>query len=302
MSRPEFSRRPRSPDRRHIFRDKNGRDFRDDGNTSGIDYVKRGKTVPEPAQEDMHPGQYVLKEIYGLSNAPDEKSAHRHLVHIRSLSVHPDRRSEIISAGGVPVIITCLERFGPQSDTVARQACAALQNLSLEKEGAATVSEHWGVPQIVRAMAVHSRNPGVQEMGCAALRNLTAGYVDNRAEVARVGGVRVVVCALREHTNIAKICDKGIAALGNLCLKNPENRRVIGKEGGVVAILNAMREHSRNEPVIEKGVRTLWDLAHNRQNVELMNAEEGITDFLLGLGVRFPNRCKKKAIQIYLRL
>ena len=245
----------------------------------------------------------VDADILGLSACASANHAHRYLVRVRASSIHRRNRAEIVAAGGVPIVIVALERFGAGSAPVTKQACAALQNLSSEERYAAAVVLHGGVGAVVSSMERHYRDPGVQEMGCAALRNLSAGLSsDNRTAVGMAGGVRVVIGSMRLHPKSAKICDKGVACLGNLCLKHPENRKGVGKEGGVAAIIHAMKEHSRNEGVSEKGMRTLLDISQHPLNLKLIQAEDGIQDFLLQVGMRFPQQCKQSATALYLKL
>lgn len=266
-------------------------------------------SVSDDSEEDTRagsgpslPSREVLDEIHGLARAFDHRMAHRHLVKLRTLSIQYQRRVEISKAGGVQAIISSLKRFGKDSKATAKQAFAALQNLASIDNIARSIAQNKGIPAIVEAMETHYKCPGVQEHGCAALRNLTSSNVANRTQVGEAGGIRTIIGAMRYHAESAKICDKAVAALGNLSLKHPENRRTIGMEGGIAAILHAMRKHDGHEGVSEKGMCALWDLAHNLLNVELLKAEEGVEDFILGVGVRFRRRCKEKAVQIYLKL
>eukprot|EP00566_Odontella_aurita_P005829 CAMPEP_0113536896 /NCGR_PEP_ID=MMETSP0015_2-20120614/6526_1 /TAXON_ID=2838 /ORGANISM="Odontella" /LENGTH=570 /DNA_ID=CAMNT_0000436333 /DNA_START=61 /DNA_END=1773 /DNA_ORIENTATION=+ /assembly_acc=CAM_ASM_000160 len=278
------------------------------GNTHA-DFAPALVAVSDGSEEDTRagsgpslPSREVLDEIHGLARAFDHKMAHRHLVKLRTLSIQYQRRVEISKAGGVQAIISSLKRFGKDSGSTAKQAFAALQNLASIDSIARSIAQNKGIPAIVEAMEIHYKCPGVQEHGCAALRNLTSSNIANRTQVGEAGGIRTVIGAMRYHANSAKICDKAVAALGNFSLKHPENRRTIGKEGGISAILHAMRKHDGYEGVSEKGMQALWDLVHNVLNVELLRDEDDVSDFTLGVGVRFPRRCKEKAVQIYLKL
>ena len=244
----------------------------------------------------------VLLEIHGLSSATDSQQVHRHLVRLRTMSIVHQSRVEIAKTGGIPIIIRCLKRFGGDSKSVAKQVCALIQNVVSAEGNAQAVSDLGGAANIVQAMETHQSCPGVQEHGCAALRNLVATEVDARTIAGKVGAVQAVIGAMRYHRGSVKVCDKGLATLANLSLRHPENRMMIGKEGGVGVILQAMRDHSGNEGVSEKGMKTLRSLIQTNINLELLSTEEGIADLLLGVGMRFPKTCKNMSIQIFLKM
>ena len=186
---------------------------------------------------------------------------------------------------------------------MAKQGCAALQNLVCADKNEQRCVEEGALDAIVRAMMNHSRSPGTQEHGAAALRNLTAGSLANRTAVAEAGGIEALIKALKVHRRNVDVQDKCCAALANICNKHRANRVAIGEAGGIPYVVQALRIHGyRSRSLAEKGIRCLLNLSHTPRNVEMMKWEEGIEGLVLGVAHRHGGKCKEWALKIFLKM
>ena len=241
--------------------------------------------------------------IRGLQRTVDDpRLARKFLISLRTMSIHHPNRLGIAEAGGIHAIVVCMGRFKRES-SVAKQGCAALQNLVCADKNEQRSVEEGALDAIVRAMMNHSRSPGTQEHGAAALRNLTAGSISNRSAVAEAGGIEALIRAMKIHNRSVDVQDKCCAALANICNKHRANRIAIGEAGGIPHVAQALKRHGyRNKSVAEKGIRCLLNLSHTSRNVEMMKWEEGIEGLVLGVAHRHGGKCKDWALKIFLKM
>jgi len=260
---------------------------------------------PEDDDEDVaNPNTTDVDHlIRGLqSTVDDARLARKFLVSLRTMSIHHPNRLGIAEAGGIHAIVVCMQRFKRES-AVAKQGCAALQNLVCADKNEQRCVEEGALDAIVRAMMNHSRSPGTQEHGAAALRNLTAGSLANRTAVADAGGIDALIKALKVHRRNSDVQDKCCAALANICNKHRANRVAIGEAGGIPYVVQALRIHGyRSRSLAEKGIRSLLNLSHTSRNVEMMKCEEGIEGLILGVAHRHGGKCKEWALKIFLKM
>ena len=262
-------------------------------------------TGPEDDDDDIiNPNTTDVDHLVrGLqSTVGDPRLARKFLISLRTMSIHHPNRLGIAEAGGILAIVICMNRFKRES-SVAKQGCAALQNLVCADKNEQRSVEEGALDAIVRAMMNHSRSPGTQEHGAAALRNLTAGSHANRTAVIEAGGIEALIKAMKTHQRSADVQDKCCAALANICNKHRANRIAIGEAGGIPCVIQALRKHGyRNKSVAEKGIRCLLNLSHTSRHVEIMKWEEGIEGLVLGLAHRHGGRCKNWALKIFLKM
>ena len=260
---------------------------------------------PEDDDEDVaNPNTTDVDHlIRGLqSTVDDPRLARKFLISLRTMSIHHPNRLGIAEAGGIHAIVICMQRFKRES-AVAKQGCAALQNLVCADKNEQRCVKEGALDAIVRAMMNHSRSPGTQEHGAAALRNLTAGSFSNRTAVAEAGGIEALIEALKVHRRNSNVQDKCCAALANICNKHRANRVAIGEAGGIPYVVQALRIHGyKSRSLAEKGIRCLLNLSHTSRNVEMMKCEEGIEGLILGVAHRHGGKCKEWALKIFLKM
>ena len=82
-----------------------------------------------------------------------------------------------------------LEQFGLISPEVSKKKGATTNNLSYVDTNATTLVLNSSTKSVVYFMDNHTRDSGVQYMGCAVLRNLLTGSCDDdHTAVGRAGG------------------------------------------------------------------------------------------------------------------
>ena len=262
-------------------------------------------TRPDDHDEDLaNPNTTDVDHlIRGLQRTVDDpRLARKFLISLRTMSIHHPNRLGIAEAGGIHAIVVCMKRFKRES-SIAKQGCAALQNLVCADKNEHRSVREGALDAIVRAMMNHSRSPGTQEHGAAALRNLTAGSIANRTAVAEAGGIEALIRAMKIHHRNVAVQDKCCAALANICNKHRTNRVAIGEAGGIPYVAQALRRYGyRYKSVAEKGIRCLLNLSHTPRNVEMMKWEEGIEGLVLGVAHRHGGKCKDWALKIFLKM
>jgi hypothetical protein len=98
-----------------------------------------------------------------------------------------------------------------------------LQNLAANADNKVEMGKQGGLSALVRAMALHRDNAGVQEKGCAALLNLAVNDA-NEVEIGKNGGIDAIVKALELHRGNVSVREKGCKALLSFAHFNDDSR------------------------------------------------------------------------------
>lgn len=170
------------------------------------------------------------------SVAPPDKS-------IADLLKAFDERSQLVCVNGTAAHEELCETL---SDLVVRAAKPE------EQKG---IVELKGISVILKAMERHLMIPGVQELGCAALKNLAS---DSNSEciVVELGGIPAVVRSMTTHPQEAGVQQQACGALWNLGFAQ-KHKTLIVRLGGLDAVLRAMEQLLQEKAVQEQAFGVL---------------------------------------------
>ena len=114
---------------------------------------------------------------------------------------------------------------------------------------------------VVCAMRAHGSDAGVQEHGCAAIHNLSAGSDAIRDALMSAGAASAVLRAMRSYGSDASVQEHGCAAFWSLSIGSDARKDALMGAGTAGAVLTAMEGHSGHAGVQEHGCGALWSLS-----------------------------------------
>ena len=212
---------------------------------------------------------------------------------LRNLCIKPEHKLKVAALGGCVAVFHALRRCvsvtAPVEDGggdvrgvgVVQAACGALWNLaSLEgiREGLLEIGV---VDEILRAMASHPSQCGVQENGLGLLRIL-AQHPAHKVRIAEPGGVALVLRALASPAGrtqaLAENCCRLVAQLswGSATVQ----LRVAAMEG-CMALVSTMGAHGSSAAVQEYGCAALRNLASDLDWVRTKAVDTGACGVVL---------------------
>ena len=101
-----------------------------------------------------------------------------------------------------------------------------------------------------------------QELGVAALGELSLRDYEAKDTIARLGGINCIVDAMDRFLPSAVCCEKGCVALWSLGVKS-SNSKIIVEAGGVNTIMNSILAHITKETLIQSSFGALIALTSN---------------------------------------
>ena len=218
-----------------------------------------GGTMSEMSQE----GEGGLMEM--------EFSPSLDMIHDRISSLE-----EVIAALQEQVAALKKERTSPFSEDVkdlkSQVAHLSHQQIVIQIK---TASKQNDTATIVALMNSHLSASQVQQLGCAALRNLAIN-VDNQLSIAKAGGIAAIVSGMEAHRDHDGVQQQGCMALRNLAANNDANQLSIAKAGGIVTIVSGMEAHRDHDLVQLQGCLALKILSFNAKVALLIEEAGGV--------------------------
>ena len=105
------------------------------------------------------------------------------------------------------------------------EALTALLTISFHPVNVLAFTTEGGLSAVLKAMARHPAHAGVQEAGCAVLRNLAVDG-DTVRRIVTEGGATAVLAAMRAHVPEVALQVEALGALRNLATE-ASNRSVL---------------------------------------------------------------------------
>lgn len=216
----------------------------------------------------------LVRDVRALAEADDELTVAilgRLVQATRSASA----RADFVEADGIPSLIASINRYR-RSAKAAEGACIILQNLAVDPDHRKKILADGGVKALVGAMKEHPQDAAIQELGCAALRNVGSGAdASTKAHISAAGGILVVVHAMRRHSSSVAVQEQGLRALRNLAKDSSGNKVAIA--GTVPVIIESMQHHLGSEEIQREGCATLRNLSVAADNQVAIAACGGVT-------------------------
>mmetsp|Transcript_82639 Transcript_82639/g.146379 ORF Transcript_82639/g.146379 Transcript_82639/m.146379 type:complete len:262 (+) Transcript_82639:37-822(+) len=146
----------------------------------------------------------------------------------------------------------------PQDTYVHEELCETVGKLAAmaaKPDEKKAIAKLRGITVLLQAMQKHLAVAGVQEQGCAALKNL-ASDPDNERAIGELEGIKAVIRSMDKHPEVAGVQQQACGALWNLgfCV---EHKKQIVRYGGLDAVLRAMEQHVEVKPVQEQAFGVL---------------------------------------------
>eukprot|EP00561_Arcocellulus_cornucervis_P014220 CAMPEP_0185801620 /NCGR_PEP_ID=MMETSP1322-20130828/1531_1 /TAXON_ID=265543 /ORGANISM="Minutocellus polymorphus, Strain RCC2270" /LENGTH=666 /DNA_ID=CAMNT_0028497325 /DNA_START=285 /DNA_END=2285 /DNA_ORIENTATION=+ len=216
----------------------------------------------------------LVRDVRALSESDEELT-----VAILSRLVQATRsssaRTDFVEASGIQSLVAAMVRY-KRCLKVVEGGCIILQNLAVDPTHRRLLVQNSAVKAIVGGMKDHPSDESIQELGCAALRNLGSGAdAATKASISAGGGILVVVHAMRRHAGSEAVQEQGLRALRNLAKDSSGNKVAIA--GTVPVIIEAMGLHGASEPVQREGCATLRNLSVSADNQVAIAACGGVT-------------------------
>eukprot|EP00961_Rhodomonas_salina_P062742 842350-Rhodomonas_salina.1 len=154
---------------------------------------------------------------------------------------------------------------------------------------------HNALKRLLDTLKKYAQHPGVQAVGCGALRNLALNP-DKHANIVCEGGIGLVLAAMNNHTEHTAVQEAGCEALWSLAV-NDENQAKIAGQGGILLTLGAMINHAEHAGVQAAGCVAIRNLSLNADN-QVTIAEEGGIGLVLGAMRSHPEHATLQAAGI----
>jgi len=182
----------------------------------------------------------------------------------------PDRgityeRTDSVPSMGAEAVI---ELMAPADlhDLSLMEACCKQVRVLCREEGQRQRCEALdAATSIANAMRAHPRAAGLQQQGCAALINLTAGGggagEHARERAALGGGLQAVVAAMETHMELQGIQEMAFVAIMNVVGMGDEasesRKEAAAEAGAIEATVTALTRHSGSQSLVEQGIAAL---------------------------------------------
>ena len=215
----------------------------------------------------------LVRDVRALSESDEELT-----IAILSRLVQATRsssaRQDFVQAAGISSLVSAMIRY-KRSLKVIEGGCIILQNLAVDTDHRRLLVKDSAVKAIVGGMKEHPSDESIQELGCAALRNIGSGAdAATKAGISAGGGILVVVHAMRRHMASMAVQEQGLRALRNLAKDSSGNKVAIA--GTVPVIIEAMGQHGSSEAVQREGCATLRNLSVSSDNQVAIAACGGV--------------------------
>lgn len=149
---------------------------------------------------------------------------------IRAVAGNDDVKDNVVSAGGVQLIVIAMNRHMSNS-AVCEQGCACLSVLALRKpNNCKAIMENGGALAAVQAMKTHTDAVNVQKQACMLLRNLVSRTRNYSKQILEMGAEVLIAQALQKHQDCS---DVGKAALRDLGCQVELRELWTGKHGSL---------------------------------------------------------------------
>ena len=155
---------------------------------------------------------------------------------LSNLCVAPECQVAVAAAGGIPVLLSVLERCSADP-SVSEAACCALQNLAEHPSNQAAIGRAGGVATITSVLARHATSAAVTGAACGALRNL-ADCAENVPRLVSVSAAALLASALYSHFSDAVVVEAACGALESLA--EGGQRRMLLAIGIIPSIVSAL--------------------------------------------------------------
>jgi hypothetical protein len=236
----------------------------------------------------------LVRDVRALSEADEELT-----VAILSRLVQATRsssaRTDFVDASGIPSLVSIMIRYRT-SLKVVEGGTIILQNLAVDPDHRRLLVQDSAIRAIVSGMKEHPADESIQELGCAALRNLGSGAdAATKAGISAGGGILVVVHAMRRHKAAPAVQEQGLRALRNLAKDSTGNKVAIA--GTVPVIIEAMANHGAVEAVQREGCATLRNLSVSADNQVAIAACGGVPAITSALAASGLAKVEKVQVQ-----
>jgi hypothetical protein len=235
--------------------------------------ARKGKALPRSLSK-----QNVNKKVHRRINSVDSSGTPSWNVSQRSLTISCgsgiDEGVETShSPRGVDEIVVYMQSDA-KSATAQAQGCANLGRLSTCPPDQLM----GGIDAIIKAMALHSKNPEVVKEGCRAFRRFSAHtassgesqgsgedlevHAENCAKIFDQGGLHAVMAALKLFTTNRNIQREGMRCVRNMVCAVQESKAVIAENSGTKSVVNGMWANTDSASMQEDGCIILWSLSY----------------------------------------
>jgi len=223
----------------------------------------------------------LVRDVRALSDSDEELT-----VAILSRLVQATRsssaRSDFVEASGISNLIGATNRYRQSNAKVVEGCTIILQNLAVDPDHRRSIIKEGGIKCIVGGMKNHPHDETVQELGCAALRNIGSGAdAATKSSISASGGILVIVHAMRRHAGSESVQEQALRALRNLAKDSSGNKVAIA--GTIPAIIDSMNQHTTCEAVQREGCATLRNLSVASDNQVAIAACRGVTAIVSSL-------------------
>jgi hypothetical protein len=118
------------------------------------------------------------------------------------------------------------------------------------------ISSIGGVEAIVRVMEAFPNCLALQEIGCAALRNLTYCHLGQQKALEAVQTIPILLAAMKNHLISPCLCVHAVLALRNVIHRgNNESTKLLLSSGGFVTAIEKVRDQWPEEDSVQDAVR-----------------------------------------------
>mmetsp|Transcript_2430 Transcript_2430/g.3623 ORF Transcript_2430/g.3623 Transcript_2430/m.3623 type:complete len:384 (-) Transcript_2430:32-1183(-) len=131
---------------------------------------------------------------------------------------------EVIKKGNIKLIVDAMRTYLGCS-RVQKEACRALQTISLKEEG------------------------------------LFSTPANNQDNIRRAGGINVIIDSMKKNADVAEVQLEAFVTLAHLSFGNEQNKNAISENGGIDAIVCGMNKHLDSACILEQGSFALYTLS-----------------------------------------
>ncbi|XP_051146934.1 uncharacterized protein LOC127262330 [Andrographis paniculata] len=183
---------------------------------------------------------------------------------LKSVAVNDEICRSIASAGGIDVILNCIDNSGLLGNSgVAKTCCSLLSKLAGSDANKAAIVEKGGMDRLLNLSARFSDDPSVLQEIMSIICTLCLRSMENSACAMESGAGDLAIQAMQKFPASDQLQRNACFMIRNLVVRNPENRKLLLGNGIEELIRRAKQTHKSCKDAATDALR---DLGVNNYN------------------------------------
>ncbi|KAH1120327.1 hypothetical protein J1N35_003487 [Gossypium stocksii] len=197
----------------------------------------------------------LVESLHGGLSSPSLVSAS---IALKAVAVNDEICKSIADAGGIDVLLKCVDDSGEQRNkTVARTCCSLLSKLAGSDSNKSAIVEKGGMDKLIKLSARFSDDPSVLQEVMAIISVLCLRSPDNATRAIEAGAGDLAIQAMQKFPAAQPMQRSSCLMIRNLVVRNPENRTLLLNNGIDKFIRKAKENHESCKDAATDALRDL---------------------------------------------